>query len=151
MAKASANKDKNSRKTELLTNLWHSLGGAENSVSANSLLKRLNGEREYCVYGELDRKQRTVQVAEVGAHLVNRLGERYRAPNDESGIAAAVMQKLSTLGTRLMADQRPQLGQDAIARRGQRIHCRVAAVPVLNSEGDGPAWLDIVDWSRRTA
>ena len=105
MAKASANKDKNSRKTELLTILWHSLGGAENSVTVDSLLKRLNGEREYCVYGELDRKQRTVQVAEVGAHLVNRLGERYRAPNDESGIAAAVMQKLSTLGTRLMAEK----------------------------------------------
>ena len=99
MAKASANKDKNSRKTELLTNLWYNLGGAENSVTVDSLLKRLNGEREYCVYGELDRKQRTVKVAEVGAHLVNRLGERYRAPNDESSIAAAVMQKLSTLGT----------------------------------------------------
>ena len=56
MAKASANKDKNSRKTELLTNLWHSLGGAENSVTVDSLLKRLNGEREYCVYSELDRK-----------------------------------------------------------------------------------------------
>jgi|GEM_PF-3344163 hypothetical protein len=151
MAKKPVKAQKNTRKTELLTNLWQSLGGADNGVNVDRLLKSLNGERDYCVYGELDRKQRTVQVAEVGSHLVNRLGERYRAPTDEPGIAAAVMQKLSTLGNRLIAEQTPQLGQGAIARRGQRIHYRVAAVPVLNSEGDGPAWLGIVDWSRRVA
>ena len=151
MAKATAKKYKNSRKTEMLTNLWHSLGGAESTVTVDVLLKRLNGKREFCVYGELDRKQRTVQVAEVGSHLVNRLGEVYRAPTDEPGIAAAVMQKLSALGSRLMADQSPQLGQGAIARRRQRIHYHVAAVPVLNSEGDGPAWLGIVYWPRRAA
>lgn len=151
MAKATVVTDKNSRKTVMLTDLWQSLGGADNTVTVDSLLKRLNGEREFCVYGELNRKQRTVQVTEVGAHLVNRLGERYRAPTDEPGIAAAVMQKLSTLGNRLMAEHCPQLGHGAIARRGQRIHYRVAAVPVLNSNGDGPAWLGIVDWSRRAA
>ena len=78
-------------------------------------------------------------MAEVGSHLVNQLGERYHAPTDEPSIAAVVMQKLSTLGNRLIAEQSPQLGQSAIARRGQRIRYRVAAVPVLNSEGDGPA------------
>ena len=122
MAKKPVKAHKNTRKTETLTNLWQSLGGADNTVTVDSLLKRLNGEREYCVYGELNRKQRTVQVAEVGSHLVNRLGERYRAPTDEPGIAAAVMQKLSTFGNRLIAEQSPQLSQGAIARRGQRIH-----------------------------
>lgn len=151
MANLPVKSHKNTRKTEMLTNLWQSLGGGDNAVTVDSLLKSLNGEREYCVYGELNRKQRTVQVAEVGSHLVNRLGERYRAPTDEPGVAAAVMQKLSSLGNRLIADQSPQLGQGAIARRGQRIHYRVAAVPVLNSEGNGPAWLGIVDWSRRAA
>ncbi len=151
MAKPSVNMDKSSRKTEMLTNLWRSMGGAEKSVTVDSLLQRLNGERDFCVHGSLDRRQRTVQVAEVGAILVNRLGESYRAPTDEPGIAAAVMQKLSTLGKHLMAEQGPQMGQGAIARRGQRIHYRVAAVPVLNSDGDGPAWLGIVDWSRRVA
>ncbi len=151
MAKEPVKIDKNTRKTEMLTNLWKSLGGANNTVTVDSLLKRLNGEREYCIYGELNPKQRTVQVAKVGAHLVNRLGERYRAPADEPGIAADVMQKLSTLGNRLMAEHCPQLGQGVIARSGQRIHYRVAAVPVLNSDGDGPAWLGIVDWSRRAA
>ena len=151
MAKASVKTEKNSRKTEIFTNLWQSMGGADNSVTVDRLLQRLNGQRDFCVHGKLDCKRRTVEVAEVGAHLVNRLGESYRAPTDEPGIAAAVMQKLSTLGKRLMAEQGPQLGQGAIARSGQRIHYRVAAVPVLNSDGNGPAWLGIVDWSRRAA
>ncbi len=151
MAKRPVNTEKKSRKTDVLTDLWLSLGGGEKSVTVDSLLQRLNGEREFCVHGNLDSKRRTVQVAEVGANLVNRLGECYRAPSDEPGIAAAVMQKLSTLGQNLIAESGPQSGQGAIARAGQRIHYRVAAVPVVDSESGGAAWLGIVDWSRRTA
>ena len=40
-------------------------------MTIGSLLKSLNGEREFCLYGELDRKQRTVQVAEVGSEQPN--------------------------------------------------------------------------------
>ncbi len=99
--------DKISRKTDLLSDIWLSLGGGEMSVPLDSLLQRLNGEREFCVHGNLDRKRRVGQVAEVGTNLVNRLGESYPALSDEPGVAAAVMQKLSTLGQNLIAESSP--------------------------------------------
>jgi hypothetical protein len=140
---------KNLRKTENLTNLWHRLGGPDNGVSVEGLLRGLNGERDFCVHGNLDPKRRQVQVAEVGANLVNRLGECYRVPADEPGIAAAVMLKLSSLGEKLLAEQSPQIRDGEIARAGHRIHYRLAAVPALDADGGGLAWLGIVDWSRR--
>jgi len=149
MDKATGKMDKYSRKTDILTNLWHDLGGAKDGITVDRLLRGLNGEREFCVHGNLDPRQFRVLVAEVGANLVNRLGECYRAPADEPGIAAAVMQKLSSLGANLLAEQRPQLRHGAIARAGHRIHYRLAAVPALDNDGSGPAWLGIVDWSRR--
>ena len=97
--------NKNKCKTEILTNLWYSLGGQENGVCAENLLRSLNGEREFCVHGSLESKQHRVHVAEVGAKLVNRLGECYRAPADEPEFAAAVMQKLSGVGANLLTER----------------------------------------------
>jgi hypothetical protein len=141
--------NKNKCKTEILTNLWYSLGGQENGVCAENLLRSLNGEREFCVHGSLRSKHHRVHVAEVGAKLVNHLGECYRAPADEPEFAAAVMQKLSGVGANLLTERRPQLRYGAIARAGRRVYYSLAAVPMLASDGTSPAWLGIADWSRR--
>ena len=140
---------KNLRKTDILTDLWHSLGGLESGVSVDYLLHGLNGEREFCVHGNLDPRLRQVKVAEVGAKLVNRLGEGRRVPADEPGAAATVMLKLSSLGEILLTEQSPQTRHGAIARAGHRIHYRLAVVPALGPDAAGLAWLGIVDWSRR--
>lgn len=144
-----AGMSKNLRKTDILADLWHSLGGLESGVSVDHLLHSLNGEREFCVHGDLDPRRRQVKVAEVGAKLVNRLGEGPLAPAGEPGVAATVMLKLSSLGETLLTEQSPQTRHGAIARAGHRIHYRLAAVPALGPDGTGSAWLGIVDWSRR--
>jgi len=40
-------------------------------VAIGSLLKNLNGEHKFCLYSELGRKYRTVQVAEIGSEQPN--------------------------------------------------------------------------------
>jgi hypothetical protein len=151
MSQVSGKTDVNLRKTDSLTELWHNLGGGSSPVTIDSLLQGLNGERQFCVHGNLDSKRHVVQVAEVGALLVNRLGEGYRAPSGEQGVAEQILKKLSNLGKQLLSEETPIIGQGAIARAGARVHYRAAAVPVINGDSGSAAWFGIVDWSHRAS
>ena len=140
----------NSRKTDALKKLWQQFGAANCRATVSEMLANLSAtDREFCLWGRVSTENRTLQLSGVGAALLNRLGERCKAPSDEPDVAAAVMGIFLQFGERLLNEESPQVQFGNLKSDGRNVQYRMGVVPALADDRKRVEWLCIMDWSRR--
>ena len=145
------NNSSNNRKTDMVKRRWLRIQSSEGKATVSKLLESLPPtDREFCVWGHVSAGTKALQVAGVGAALLNRLGDRCTAPTNEPDIAAAVMGTFLRFGETMVNEKHPQIRFGEVISTGRHIQYRFGIVPALSDDGKDGAWLCILDWSRRT-